>query len=274
MRLLPLFAIGFLFAASAGPAQEMPALSSDDQARLQADPFFQSFSEAFDEVLAEEAPDLRNTEPEHAAETDPAAAAVLSISTAQKRGTLFQALAIAAESEHRPGSKVRRSFIFAQNEKGGWSMLETGGIFDMTPGDLLRTDGANDAAVEGEGFFRLTVPASGKTVYTRAGHFRAEPDGSFTAVFGEETFVLDTGETGSLASVPLFRFANPEYLASDDSVLFTPTEKSGAPALIEENGETAVRRGYLENSNARTDLILNELKRLDSFPLAENRQLE
>ncbi|MDD2235986.1 MAG: flagellar basal-body rod protein FlgG [Kiritimatiellae bacterium] len=147
-------------------------------------------------------------------------------------------------------------------------------------GSLKETGRDLDFAVEGEGFFEVTLP-DGTAAYTRDGNFRSTstgevvtvdgyrvtgfdnipegttevtvaPDGSFT--------VIVNGDPVQLAQVTLVRFQNPEGLRSIGRNLFTESEGSGAPQagmIPGEEGMGTIAHKYTEASavNAAEELV-------------------
>ena len=146
----------------------------------------------------------------------------------------------------------------------------TQGAFDLT-GDPF------DVAIEGNGFFQVTDPASGQTVYSRAGNFSLNADGQFVMgsagtgrvveppiqIPNDATFVSiapdgrvtyqQSGETTATEAgqFQLAVFTNPEGLLKVGENLFLATEASGdpAPGTPQTPGYGALRQNALEASN-------------------------
>jgi flagellar basal-body rod protein FlgG len=140
-------------------------------------------------------------------------------------------------------------------------------------GDYSQTGNALDLAVEGTGFFQLTLP-DGTLAYTRAGSFKLDdqsrvvtsegmpiepvitiPDGSEDITVGQDGTVsvilpgtTTPTEVGQLQTV---RFANPAGLRALGKNLVQETETSG-PAQVGTPGQDnrgTLLQGFLENSN-------------------------
>jgi len=138
-------------------------------------------------------------------------------------------------------------------------------------GALNTTGNALDVAIEGDGYFAVTMP-DGRTGYTRAGDFSRSADGTIVTTAGmplvpaiqvpEGVSALTVGTDGSvsatvggtvteLGKVETARFANPAGLQSIGNNLLVETPASGAaqagaPGL---DGRGALRGGALETSN-------------------------
>lgn len=259
----------------AAPSAERPAVPSaetpaapDGGGRpvLNSDAFSQAFGEAFDEVLAETAPELRFEETGENEKMEPVSDFLLTRQSASSREMFELAIPAAVACERLPGAKARRPFLFARRDDGEYVCLVTGGYFDMTPGEILRTGRPLDAALGEDGgvFFVLRKEGSAERVYSRAGNFVADPGGALYLDWNGERYYSEPRVTGATPNdvLPLVRFANPEFLESDDGVFFRPTERSGFPSPINPPHErrALITPRALENSNARLDLLLLHLK--------------
>ncbi len=157
----------------------------------------------------------------------------------------------------------------------GSRVLSTLPIFNE--GDLRQTHNATDLAINGNGFFELEN-AQGDKVYTRAGQFRVDTDGSLVSVNGmhlaqkiqippdaKNIVISPTGEISALlgtdttpttiASLELANFPAPDALQIGADNTFTPTEASGAANLGKpgDAGFGTLQQGTLEMANV--DLI-------------------
>jgi flagellar basal-body rod protein FlgG len=144
----------------------------------------------------------------------------------------------------------------------------------MTQGDFNQTGNTLDMAIQGSGFFQVTLP-DGSTGYTRAGSFHLNNQGTMvtmdgnplipaitipsnaTAVtisnYGVVTATLPGQAAGTqLGTIQLATFANPGGLNSVGSNLFLPTGSSGNAITDSPGGSSGMgtlQQGYLENSN-------------------------
>lgn len=143
----------------------------------------------------------------------------------------------------------------------------------FTTGSLQLTDQPLDMAVNGRGFFQITMP-DGSISYTRDGTFHLNAEGVVVNVNGyplepqitvpEQTNQLTISKDGivsatefnnptptELGQVELVDFINPAGLQATGGNLFKETAASGAPqvGIANENGFGSVEQGALENSN-------------------------
>jgi flagellar basal-body rod protein FlgF/flagellar basal-body rod protein FlgG len=145
---------------------------------------------------------------------------------------------------------------------------------DHAQGSLQQTDAPLDVAINGEGFFVLSDPATGQTRYTRAGHFLPDEEGTLRAPNGlivegtsgpieipqdadvieirrDGTVLVDDNEVGALRIV---RFDDPSTLRRIDAASFEPDGVE--PADVE---EPIVVQGQLEQSNVDAVREMSEL---------------
>ncbi len=144
----------------------------------------------------------------------------------------------------------------------------------MTQGDLNETDNPLDIAIQGVGFFQVSMP-DGTIAYTRAGTFHLNNQGTIvttdgnpvlpnisipsnaTAVTITQYGVVNATLAGQqnpsqLGQLQLATFVNPGGLSSNGSNLFTTTLSSGEAVLANPGGPEGLgtlQQGYLENSN-------------------------
>jgi len=142
-----------------------------------------------------------------------------------------------------------------------------------TQGALSTTDNPLDMAIEGDGFFQVTMP-DGRIGYTRAGNFNLSaegqivtgegyplqpqiqvPEGTESITIGNDGTVSAKmpGETESttLGQIELARFVNPAGLQALGSNLLVETAASGTPqtGLAGIDGRGSIQQGALEASN-------------------------
>jgi flagellar basal-body rod protein FlgG len=140
-------------------------------------------------------------------------------------------------------------------------------------GDYTQSGNAFDVAIEGEGFFQVTLP-DGQLAFTRAGAFKLDnqsrmvnseglpvdpaitvPDGAQDVTIGQDGIVSAVlpGQAAAtqLGQMQTARFTNAAGLRALGKNLLQETETSGPPQLGtpgQENRGT-ILQGYLENSN-------------------------
>jgi flagellar basal-body rod protein FlgG len=154
----------------------------------------------------------------------------------------------------------------------------------FTTGTLEITERNLDVAIDGDGFFAVTLP-DGNTGYTRDGGFHLNADGKIVTGSGnvlqpEITVPSDALEiaidpegrvnvrtAGSpdvstlLGQVTLHRFVNPSGMLAVGANVLRPTEASGQP-ITNNPGQTGLgllKQGFVERSNVQ---IVNELVNL------------
>jgi flagellar basal-body rod protein FlgG len=143
----------------------------------------------------------------------------------------------------------------------------------FTQGEMTKTGEPLDIAVQGQGFFEVTLP-DGTTGYTRDGAFKQGNDGRIVTSDG---YVVESGfqpipagttsisisATGEVTTdgangsssfrIQLARFANPAGLSSVGGNVYVETEASGTAEQGSpgESGFGAVSQGFLEMSNVK-----------------------
>ncbi|MFT8655684.1 MAG: flagellar basal-body rod protein FlgG [Acetobacter papayae] len=163
--------------------------------------------------------------------------------------------------------------------------VRTAGIYRINEqGTLEQTSNSLDLAIEGTGYFRVTLP-SGEYAYTRDGTFSLSQDGTIVTADGyplspnislpnnAENITIDqsgqvqytiSGQTTAQVAgqIQLATFQNENGLAAMGQNLFTETTSSGTANLgtPESVGYGSIRQGYIEESSVNvvteiTDLI-------------------
>jgi flagellar basal-body rod protein FlgG len=143
----------------------------------------------------------------------------------------------------------------------------------FTTGDFQQTGNDLDIAIEGEGFFEVTMP-NGEAAYTRAGAFKKDGTGRLVTSDGyplspeiiipENATQVSIGNYGSVevlldgenaptqvGTISLTRFSNPAGLNAIGHNLYTETPTTGVPVTGNpgENGFGSLAQGFLEGSN-------------------------
>lgn len=141
-----------------------------------------------------------------------------------------------------------------------------------TQGSLTQTDNQLDLAIDGRGYFGVTLP-SGDIAYTRDGSFQLSATGQIVTSDGYPVVpgisvsptaqnvtinqagqVIETtaaGKQQTVGQLQLFNFTNEAGLQASGGNNFTYTDASGNPiqGLPSDPGFGAVRQGYVESSN-------------------------
>ena len=143
----------------------------------------------------------------------------------------------------------------------------------FTQGNMENTQNELDLAIEGDGFFQITLP-SGDTGYTRDGSFKLDSDGrivnsdgfilepeiaipsdalSISVGMDGTVSVLQAGEStpSEIGTIELARFVNPAGLISMGKNLFITSEASGDELIgtAGQDGLGTLAQGFLEMSN-------------------------
>jgi flagellar basal-body rod protein FlgG len=174
-----------------------------------------------------------------------------------------------------PGSPVGASVVPVGQDVGlGVKVGSSEKIF--TQGNLIQTSNPLDLAVEGDGFFQVTMP-DGTTAYTRDGSFKQDANGALVTADGyflqpqitipQNAQSISVGSDGTvtalvpgstqpqqLGQIQLARFINPAGLSPvGGHNLYTQTAASGTPVVSQPaiNGTGSLQSGYLENSNVQ-----------------------
>jgi flagellar basal-body rod protein FlgG len=143
----------------------------------------------------------------------------------------------------------------------------------FTQGSLQQTGNQLDLAINGQGFFQITMP-DGTTAYSRDGSFHVDANGALvtsngfaaspaitipanaqSVTIGQDGTVSVTvpGQTApqTVGSVQLASFTNPAGLEAKGMNLYSETAASGTPSANTPgtNGLGLLSQGYLETSN-------------------------
>jgi flagellar basal-body rod protein FlgG len=151
---------------------------------------------------------------------------------------------------------------------------------NFTEGDLKLTSNTLDLAIQGKGFFQITLP-SGETAYTRNGAFKLSSEGSIVNASGyslsPEIVVPDnvtnltigkdgtvtatdpqTSTTVDLGQITVADFINPAGLTPLGDSLFMKSDASGDVLEGNPNEEQfgSIEQGMIELSNVK---LVNEM---------------
>jgi flagellar basal-body rod protein FlgG len=187
---------------------------------------------------------------------------------AEFQDLMYQTLRVAGAGQGG-GAKVPA----AQQVGMGAKFVSSGTNF--APGPLQRTDAPLDLAINGAGFFGVTLP-DGRIAYTRDGSFKVSAEGVIVTSDGfplvgditipveAETITISATGTVSakvagqedpqeLGQINVFLFTNPAGLERIGKNLYLPTSASGdatetQPGLA---GAGLLEQGFLEGSNVQ-----------------------
>ena len=143
----------------------------------------------------------------------------------------------------------------------------------FTQGNLNQTSNPLDIAVNGQGFFQITMP-DGTLAYTRDGSFQKDANGQIVTSSGYPlspaltvpanatsitvgrdgvVSIIQAGSTTAtqIGSIQLANFINPGGLQSAGENLYVETASSGTPTpnTPGTNGTGLLNQGYVETSN-------------------------
>jgi flagellar basal-body rod protein FlgG len=181
-----------------------------------------------------------------------------------------------------PGSTAAQGLQVPTGLQVGSGSRVSGIAKIFSTGNLVNTQNPLDIAVEGDGFFQVTLP-DGELRYTRDGALRLNAQGNLVTSDGflitpqinipvsaisvsigsdGTVSIVNAGATNTstvLGQLTLVRFQNPAGLSAEGRNLFSESASSGPPIIATpgQNGVGLTRQGFLERSNVDvvTELI-------------------
>jgi len=248
----------FLLCLSVVSAQEVMSDNEKIYTEMMEDAAFQKFLK----ITGEAFPTDGQTKPKAQTEPDPP--------------SLYRRLKREQFAENKRNRNTigykRREYDFHIPYKQPQRALSVGLKIDMRQGELRKTGGDFDLAIEGNGFFRVVDQETSQILYTRCGSFERDEHGFLSLLQGERVFRLTpeisvpdefdsfsisedgqirtTTETGRLE---LTVFPNPKRLCPVDDRCFSETSLSGKPKTRFPTQGTAgkIRQRFLEESNVQ-----------------------
>ena len=151
----------------------------------------------------------------------------------------------------------------------------------FTQGEQENTSRSLDLAIQGDGFFQVTLP-DGSSRFTRDGAFQVNANNQLVTASGYllepaitipadtrsvsigadgtvSAFVADSTLPQTAGTITLVRFANPSGLSSEGGNLLAETTASGSPSTgtAGSGGFGTIQSGFLERSNVQmvTELV-------------------
>ena len=189
------------------------------------------------------------------------------------------------QNVERPGSAIADTGAVLPSGVQIGVGVRTGATYRITTqGNLASTGNPYDVAINGDGFFHITMP-DGSDAYTRDGTFSLSPEGQLVTSNGNvvspgisipqdalsvtinavgQVQALVAGQTApqTLGQLEMARFPNESGLQAMGSNLFTETASSGSvlTGLPGSPGYGTLQQGFTETSNVNavqeiTDLI-------------------
>ena len=171
------------------------------------------------------------------------------------------------------GTSGTGSAAAASMTGNGVGIASASKIFDA--GGLSQTGSAWDVAIQGDGFFRVTL-ADGSTAYTRGGTLKVNAEGLLTtesglalqpaisvpanvgsvAIAADGTItatVAGQSKATQLGQLQLTRFANPAALSAQGDNLYLATDAAGTPTQGNPGSDSlgSLQQGYVEGSNVK-----------------------
>lgn len=148
---------------------------------------------------------------------------------------------------------------------------------NFTQGDLVKTDNSLDLAIQGDGFFQITMP-DGTVAYTRAGSFIVSATGQLVTkpsgfsvapgiTFPQGTTGVKITDQGivyaqqnnaatmtQIGQLQLATFFNPSALTAIGDTMFQETDASGTANVGNPGAQQwgVIKQGYTEASNSNT----------------------
>ena len=173
-----------------------------------------------------------------------------------------------------PGAAATQQTTVAAGLQIGLGSRSAASEIVQTQGDFSQTGNQLDMAIQGQGFFQVTLP-SGETAYTRSGAFHLDAQGNIVTSDGNPlepsltipanatsvtigsdgtVSVTTPGQTAAqqVGTIQLALFQNPGGLNSIGNNLFLATTGSGDPIVGTPGGTEGlgtIQQGYLEQSN-------------------------
>ena len=173
-----------------------------------------------------------------------------------------------------PGAETAEGVLLPEGIQIGHGVRTSSISRSFLQGDFITTGQALDMAIEGAGFFKVTLP-DGTIAYTRDGSFKRDVNGNLVTADGhimdpaitipEDTTDITITSDGTVSvlqpgsptaqnvgTLELARFANPAGLDGRlGRNLYLETSASGAPVegQPENEGLGSVLQRFLENSN-------------------------
>ncbi len=173
-----------------------------------------------------------------------------------------------------PGAAATQQTTIAAGLQVGLGTMPGASEIVQTQGNFSSTGGPLDLAIQGLGFFQVTMP-DGQIAYTRSGAFHLDSTGNIVTANGTPlqpnitipanstsvtigsdgtVSVTQSGQTAAsqVGSIQLAMFANPGGLNSVGNNLYLATTASGDPivgAPGSAEGMGTIQQGMLEQSN-------------------------
>lgn len=174
----------------------------------------------------------------------------------------------------QPGAQVAQNVISPEGTEIGMGAAVTGTPRFFGQGDFQLTENPYDLAIQGDGFFKITMP-DGTSAYTRDGSFKVDANGAMVTkegyqldpainidqsasnvTVGSDGTVSQTvgGNTTVAGQIQLVRFVNPVGLETIGRNLYRATPAAGTEVTGvagTDAGFGTISQGMLEQSNVK-----------------------
>lgn len=174
-----------------------------------------------------------------------------------------------------PGTSAAQGVVVPSGIQVGTGVRTVSTHRSFTMGDLQQTGNQLDVAIEGDGFFQVTLPG-GELAYSRSGNFEVNAQGQVVTPDGylldpaiaipPGTVAVTIGADGTVSAsvdgqnaatevgqIQLASFVNPGGLQSIGRNFLQPTTASGEPQLGPPGlqGAGTIAQGFIEMSNVK-----------------------
>jgi len=178
------------------------------------------------------------------------------------------------DTDKSPGASTTDSSTSATGTQIGYGAKPVATERNFTQGNLQQTGNTYDIAIQGQGFYKVTLP-DGTNAYTRDGSFIVNSDGNLVTsqgylvtgvgqipvtatnvAIGSDGTISATvnNATVKISPITISSFPNPEGLNSLGNNLFQETAASGNAndgQVPGTNGMGTLAEGYIETSNVQ-----------------------
>ncbi len=178
------------------------------------------------------------------------------------------------DTNEAPGASSTQSSTTPTGVQVGYGSKPVATERNFTQGNLQQTGNTFDVAIQGHGFYKLTLP-DGTSAYTRDGSFLVNADGQLVTNQGylvagvgqidPKATNITIGSDGTISAtvnnaavkispITISNFPNPEGLNSLGSNLYQETAASGNAVDGQtpgQNGMGTLAQGYVETSNVQ-----------------------
>ena len=196
------------------------------------------------------------------------------VNTAGFKKSSLQFAEMMYDTDKTPGASTTDSSTTPTGAQVGYGSKAVATERNFTQGNLQQTGNTFDVAIQGQGFYKVTLP-DGTNAYTRDGSFLVNSDGQLVTNHGYQvTGVgqipatatnISIGSDGTISAtvnnavvkispITISNFPNPEGLNSLGGNLYQETAASGNAVDGQtpgQNGMGTLAQGYVETSNVQ-----------------------